>query len=149
MTQAARDAGGPAIVGQLLVTPVTDSDLTTGSYTDNAEGYVLTKSLMHWFWDHYADPADRADPRVSPLRTADVSGLPPAFVVTCEFDPLRDEGIAYANAMEAAGVPVRLLVARGHTHTSLTMVDVILSGAHVRARMAEALRQFFGASVPA
>jgi len=149
VTQAARDAGGPAIVGQLLVTPVTDSDLTTGSYTDNAEGYVLTKSLMHWFWDHYADPADRADPRVSPLRTADVSGLPPAFVVTSEFDPLRDEGIAYANAMEAAGVPVQLLVARGHTHTSLTMVDVILSGAPVRAQMAEALRRFFGASVPA
>jgi acetyl esterase/lipase len=147
--QLARDAGGPAICGQLLVTPVTDSDMETGSYTDNAEGYVLTKTLMKWFWDHYADPEDRADPRVSPLRSADLSGLPPAFVVTCEFDPLRDEGIAYAKAMEAAGVPVRLLVARGHTHTSLSMVDVIISGAPVRAQMAEALKQFFGASVPA
>ncbi|MCU1502837.1 MAG: monooxygenase [Ilumatobacteraceae bacterium] len=147
--QLARDADGPAITGQLLLTPVTDGDLTTGSYRDNAEGYVLTKVLMEWFWDHYADATDRTHPKASPLRTADLSGLPPAFVVTAEFDPLRDEGIAYANAMEAAGVPVQLLVARGHVHTSLTMVDVIISGAPVRAQMGEALKQFFAASVPA
>jgi acetyl esterase/lipase len=109
---------------------------------------VLTKNIMHWFWDHYADPADRDDPRVSPLRNANFSGLPPALVVTCEFDPLRDEGIAYAAAMEAAGVPVQSLTARGHTHTSLTMVDVIISGAPVRAQMADALKQFFHAAVP-
>ena len=70
-------------------------------------------------------------------------------MITGEFDPLRDEGIAYAEAMAAAGVPVRHLAARGHIHTSVTMVDVIISGAGVRAEMAEALRQFFGASVPA
>ena len=104
---------------------------------------------MEWFWDHYADPADRTDPKASPLRAADLSGLPPAFIVTCEFDPLRDEGIAYAEALEAAGVPVRQLTARGHTHTSLTMVDVVLSGVGARAEMGEALQEFFGASVPA
>ncbi|MEO5901261.1 MAG: alpha/beta hydrolase, partial [Ilumatobacteraceae bacterium] len=147
--QMARDAGGPAISGQLLVTPVTDSDLTTGSYVSNAEGFVLTKSLMEWFWDHYADPADRADPRVAPLKATDLSGLPPAFVVTCEFDPLRDEGIAYAEAMRAAGVPVELLMARGHTHTSLSMVDIVLSGAKIRAQMADKLKGFFGANIPA
>ena len=96
---------------------------------------------MEWFWDHYADPADRADPKASPLRAADLSGLPPAFVVTCEFDPLRDEGIAYAEALAAAGVPVDGFTARGHTHTSLTMVDVVLSGAEMPApRMGSALR---------
>jgi cation diffusion facilitator CzcD-associated flavoprotein CzcO/acetyl esterase/lipase len=147
--QRARDAGGPTIVGQLLLTPVTDCDMTRGSYTENADGYVLTTPLMEWFWDHYADPQDRKHPYASPLRADDLSNLPPAVVVTCEFDPLRDEGVAYAEAMAAAGVPVRHLPARGHTHTSLTMVDVILSGAPVRAEMADALRQFFGASVPA
>jgi acetyl esterase/lipase len=83
------------------------------------------------------------------LRAEDLSNLPPALVVTAEFDPLRDEGVAYAEAMASAGVPVRHLPARGHTHTSLTMVDVILSGAGVRAEIGEALHQFFGASVPA
>jgi cation diffusion facilitator CzcD-associated flavoprotein CzcO/acetyl esterase/lipase len=147
--QRARDAGGPDLVGQVLLTPVTDSDMTRGSYVENADGYVLTAPLMQWFWDHYADPDDRMHPHASPLRADDLSNLPPALVVTCEFDPLRDEGIAYAEAMAAAGVPVRQLSARGHTHTSLTMVDVILSGAGVRAEISEAMRQFFGASVPA
>ena len=141
-----RDEGGPDLVGQLLLTPVTDSDMTTGSYVENADGYFLTKGLMEWFWDHYAAPEDRADPKASPLRAGDLSGLPPAFVMTCEFDPLRDEGIAYAEALAAAGVPVEQVTERGHTHTSLTMVDVVLSSVDARARMAAALRQFFAAS---
>ena len=141
--QQARDAGGPAICGQLLLTPVTDCDMTRASYVENAEGYVLTASLMKWFWDFYADPADRANPKASPLRAADLSGLPPAFVVTCQFDPLRDEGIAYAQALAAAGVPARWITARGHTHTSLTMIDVVVSGEGTRAEMAGALRGFF------
>jgi acetyl esterase/lipase len=147
--QLARDAGGPAIAGQLLLSPVTNDDMTQGSYVENAEGYVLTASLMTWFWDHYADPADRSHPKASPLRARDLSGLPPAFVVTCQFDPLRDEGVAYANALAAAGVAVGQVSARGHTHTSLTMVDVVVSGMGVRAEMAAALRGFFEATVPA
>jgi acetyl esterase/lipase len=138
----ARDAGGPEIAGQLLLCPVTDCDLTRPSHVDNADGYLLTTALMKWFWDHYADPADRSDPRASPLRAPDLSGLPPAFIVTCEFDPLRDEGIAYADALTAAGVPVEQITERGHTHTSLTMVDMVLSGADARVRMAAALRGF-------
>ncbi len=138
----ARDFGGPAIAGQLLLAPVTDADLTQRSYEENGERYVLTKALMHWFFDHYVDLADRADPRIAPLRADDLSNLPPAAIVTCEFDPLRDEGAAYAAALSAAGVGVQHIAARGHTHTSLTQVDVVISGVPYRQRMGEALRRF-------
>jgi cation diffusion facilitator CzcD-associated flavoprotein CzcO/acetyl esterase/lipase len=144
--QLARDAGGPAILGQLLLAPVTDCDMGRGSYKENADGFILTASLMRWFFDHYVDPADRRDPRVSPLR-GNLAGLPPAAIVTADFDPLRDEGLAYADALEAAGVPVRRIRARGHIHTSVTMVDVVISGAPVRAEMAEALTSWFPAAV--
>ena len=141
--QLARDRGGPQIAGQLLVCPVTDCIFDLPSYNENSTDYFLTRSLMHWFWDLYCSPADRTDPRASPLR-GKLSGLPPAFVVTCEFDPLRDEGIAYAEALAAAGVPVEQLKARGHFHASFTMVDVVITGAGGRARMAEILRRFAG-----
>jgi cation diffusion facilitator CzcD-associated flavoprotein CzcO/acetyl esterase/lipase len=141
--QLARDRGGPPIAGQLLICPVTDCTFDRPSYNENATGYFLTRSLMYWFWDLYCSPADRTDPRVSPLR-GKLSALPPAFVATCEFDPLRDEGIAYAEALAAAGVPVEQLKARGHFHSSFTMVDVVLTGVEGRAKMAEALRRFAG-----
>jgi cation diffusion facilitator CzcD-associated flavoprotein CzcO/acetyl esterase/lipase len=150
VSQLARDAGGPAIAGQLLLTPVTDSDLHRyPSYEENAERYVLTRNLMEWFFDHYVDPADRNDPRVAPLRAADLSSLPPATVITCEFDPLRDEGAAYAQALAAAGNEVQHISGRGHTHTSLTMVDIIISSVPYREQMAQALRGFHQAAVPA
>jgi cation diffusion facilitator CzcD-associated flavoprotein CzcO/acetyl esterase/lipase len=140
--QLARDAGGPALAGQLLLTPVTDGSTVSASYMENAEGFLLTAALMNWFWDHYADPAQRSDPKASPLL-GELHDLPPAMVVTCEFDPLRDEGNAYAAALAAAGVPVHHVQARGHIHTSLTMVDMILSSPDYRAQMADALRGFF------
>ncbi len=145
--QQAELAGGPDIVGQVLLNPVTDCDVSRPSYVDNAEGYLLTKGLMDWFWDHYCDPADRTDPKASPLRADDLSGLPPAMIVTCQFDPLRDEGDAYADALAAAGVPVRHLQCEGQTHTSIGMVGVLVTGAYARAEMADALSSFFGASV--
>jgi cation diffusion facilitator CzcD-associated flavoprotein CzcO/acetyl esterase/lipase len=141
--QLARDAGGPAIAGQLLLTPVTDSDTTRGSYAENGEGYVLTASLMRWFWDHYADEAQRNDPRVAPLKAASLADLPPAFIVTGEFDPLRDEGQAYATALVRAGVPVTHYPARGHIHTSVAAVDMLPTGAVVREAMGAALAGFF------
>ena len=141
--QQIRESGGPEICGQLLLTPVTDCDMTRPSYKENADGYVLTAPLMKWFLDHYVDADDRRNPKVSPLRAKSLAGLPPACVVTCDFDPLRDEGVAYAEALKAAGVPVQQIRGRGHTHTSLTMVDVIISGAPVRAEIARALRGFF------
>jgi acetyl esterase/lipase len=139
--QLARDRGGPQISGQLLICPVTDCTFERPSYNEHAMGYFLTRSLMYWFWDLYCSPADRTDPRASPLR-GKLSGLPPAFVVTCEFDPLRDEGIAYAEALGGVGVPVEQLQARGHFHASFTMVDVVITGVSGRASMAEALRRF-------
>jgi acetyl esterase/lipase len=139
----ARDAGGPHIAGQVLVAPVTDGDLTRPSYAANGDGYVLTTALMRWFWDHYADPGARADPRASPLRARDLSRLPPALVVTCEFDPLRDEGAAYAEALAAAGVDARHLPCRGQMHTSLPWVDMIRSANGARAEIGDALRGFF------
>jgi cation diffusion facilitator CzcD-associated flavoprotein CzcO/acetyl esterase/lipase len=139
--QMARDAGGPHIAGQVLVTPVTDCDLTRESYVANGDGYVLTTALMRWFWDHYADPADRLQAKASPLRAKDLSGLPPALVVTCEFDPLRDEGAAYAEALARAGVDARHLGCRGQIHTSVPAVDMIRSAAGAREEIGAALRR--------
>ncbi len=147
--QLARDGGRPRLAGQLLITPVTDGAMNHPSYADNGEGYILTGSLMHWFWDHYADDDQRDDPRASPLRAERFDDLPPALVVTCELDPLRDEGTAYAEAMAAAGVSVRHLRAHGQTHTSLTAVGVLPSGARFRAEIAEGLRSWFPATVTA
>ena len=141
--QLARDRGGPKIAGQLLVCPVTDCSFDRPSYVENATGYFLTRGLMFWFWDIYCSPADRTDPRASPLR-GKLEGLPPAYIVTCEFDPLRDEGIAYGDALAKAGVAVEQLKARGHFHSSFTMVDVVITGVNGRVKMAEALRGFAG-----
>lgn len=141
--QMARDAGRPKISGQILVTPVVDCDFSRSSYTDNAKGYVLTTSLMKWFWDHYASEVNREDPKASPLRAHNLADLPPALVVTCEFDPLRDEGEMYAKAMAEAGVKVKHLPCRGQIHTSLLAVDMVISGASARAEMGASIRKFF------
>jgi acetyl esterase/lipase len=141
--QLARDMGGPHIVGQMLLTPSTSGNTKLASFSDNSDGYGLTTPLIEWFYDHYIDKADRGDPRFAPLRAGDLSGLPPAIVVTAEFDPLRDDGRAYAAALTAAGVPTEHIAARGHVHASVTMVDMVLSGAPIRAQMADALRRFF------
>jgi cation diffusion facilitator CzcD-associated flavoprotein CzcO/acetyl esterase/lipase len=140
VAQLARDAGGPKLVAQMLMTPVTDSDLTRSSYAENGEGRALTASLMSWFWDQYADVADRTNPKASPIRATSLADLPPAVITTCEFDPLRDEGNAYAKALVDAGVPVTHFVAKGHIHTSLAAVDVLPTGAPVRAEMFAALK---------
>jgi acetyl esterase len=102
----ARDRGGPRIAFQLLIYPVTDYNFGTRSYQQNADGYLLTKDAMKWFWNHYLrEEADGSSPLASPLRSTKLAGLPPAFVITAEFDPLRDEGEAYGERLIEAGVP--------------------------------------------
>ena len=141
--QLARDNNGPQLSGQLLLTPVTDGTKAYPSFTENAENYMLTRNLMEWFWDHYADKEDRAHPKASPLLASSLAGLAPATVVTASFDPLRDEGNAYAHALASAGVPVNHIQAHGHIHTSISMVGVILSGESYRTQMANAVHSFF------
>lgn len=113
----ARDQGGPRLVFQLLVYPVADQPCTTPSYEENAEGYSLTKQDMIWFWNHYlTDKSAWEDPRAAPLRAKDLRNLPPALVITAEYDPLRDEGELYAKRLQEAGVPVRLVRYEGVIH---------------------------------
>ncbi len=149
--QLARDAGGPSIAGQALLAPVTDCDTTRASYAENGQGYDLDAALMQWFFELYSEPSDRTDPRIAPLRALTLAGLPPAVVVTCEFDVLRDEGAAYADALAQAGVPTEHIRARGHTHCSLSMVDMVVSGAPVRQEFAAAVRRLaqLSGAVPA
>ena len=105
----ARDEGTPALAFQYLAYPVTDTDFETASYRDNAEGYGLSLAQMRWYWDQYVpDPEQRNNPLAAPLRAESLGGLPPALVVTAEFDPLRDEGEAYAKRLAGAGVKVEL-----------------------------------------
>ena len=123
----ARDTGGPSLALQVLVYPVTDSDLDRKSYHqyDGTE-FILNRRDMVWFWDHYApDPAARANPYASPLRASDLSGLPPAYVVTAEHDPLRDEGFAYADRLRAAKVPVEHRHYGTQIHAFFTFVNLI------------------------
>lgn len=101
-----RDRGGHMPVHQLLIYPVTDFAFDSESYRTNGEGYFLTKDMMRWFWHHYLESdADGENALASPLRATNLAGLPPATVVTAEYDPLRDEGRAYAERLVAAGVP--------------------------------------------
>ncbi|HKS91460.1 MAG TPA: alpha/beta hydrolase [Tepidiformaceae bacterium] len=113
----ARDRKGPKVGLQLLVYPVTDYDFETQSYNDNAEGYLLTKDSMVWFWGHYVHtPEEARHPHASPLQAEDLTGLPPALVITAEYDPLRDEGEAYAKRLTEAGVKVTAKRFDGQIH---------------------------------
>jgi acetyl esterase len=116
VARRARDSGGPAIGFQALVYPATDSALNTPSYREFADGYGLTALGMQRFWNLYLDGADGAHPDASPLRAEDLTGLPPAFVLTAEADVLRDEGEAYAARLREAGVEVALHRYEGATH---------------------------------
>lgn len=126
MAQRAKAEGGPAISLQVLVYPVTDADLDNASYTDPSNQLLLSRDSMVWFWDHYApDTASRQRPDASPLQAPDLSGLPPAVVLTAEHDVLRDEGEAYAEKLRAAGVPVQSRRFEGQMHGFFTMVNVL------------------------
>jgi acetyl esterase len=125
----ARDRGASLPIFQLLVYPVTDRNFDTQSYVYNAEGYQLTRDGMVWYWDHYLkDDADAFNPYAAPLQASDLSGLPPALVITAEYDPLRDEGEAYSRRLEAAGVPTVCTHYDGMIHGFFGMAAVLDKG---------------------
>ena len=129
VSQMARDKGGPAIAAQVLHVPVTDHNYSYPSYTENAEGKLLTRASMVWFWDHYLPSAEAGqEAYASPIKAADLSGLPPALVQTAELDPLRDEGEAYAAALESAGTEVSVHRYDGVVHDPFMMFAVIPTG---------------------
>ena len=117
VARVARDEGGPPIAFQLLVYPVTDLRGGHPSRVENGEGYLLTTRVMKWFEAQYLnDDGERTDPLASPLLADSLEGLPPALVITAEYDPLRDEGDEYAERLRAAGVPVTLSRYAGAVH---------------------------------
>ena len=116
VAQMVRDRAGIPLRHQLLVYPVTEAAMDTMSYRENTT-FGLNRDSMAWYWDQYAPPGvDRAEAYVSPLRATNLEGLPPAYVVTAECDPLRDEGDAYAEALRGAGVPVEMECFAGQIH---------------------------------
>ena len=143
-TVLARDAGGPQLCFQLLVYPVVDFDATTRSMVDNAEGYLLTVEVLQWFYDHYTHPDQRTDPRAAPLRAEDLSGLPPALVITAEYDPLRDEGEAYGRRLIEAGVPTTISRYDGMIHAFFSMTAFADRAIEAEAEAGAALLRAFG-----
>jgi acetyl esterase len=140
----ARDRGTPTINYQLLIYPVTAPARGTefASYRENGDGYLLTKGSMEWFWDHYlASPDDAKNGYASPLHAADLKGLPPAMVVTAEFDPLRDEGIAYARRLQEAGVSVKTSHYDGAIHGIFWMAGALDRGRELMNEVGSELRK--------
>ena len=140
----ARDRGGPALVQQTLIYPVTNHDFDTPSYHENATGYVLTREAMRWFWRHYLARAEQGkEPHASPLLAPGLAGLPPALVITAGCDPLRDEGEAYAGRLRDAGVPVTLTRYEGVFHGFLRMTRLLTKARAALDEVAGALRKAF------
>jgi len=148
--QLAKIEGGPHIVFQLLIYPVTQlgAAAETASMRENAKGYFLEKESMDWFTRLYApDVSFRSDPRLSPLLCADLAGLPPAYVVTAGFDPLRDEGKAYADKLDAAGVAVTYVNYPGMVHGFFSMRGLIPKAREAVSAAAAAVKE--GVAAPA
>ncbi len=139
-----RDNGGPALCFQMLVYPATDQHYGTPSIDRNGEGFLLTKSAMHYFRGHYLpDAKDWNDWRASPLRAATLGGLPPAFVITAGFDPLVDEGKAYAQRLAKEGVEVEYLDYPDMVHGFLLMGGVLDTARQAVADCSARLRQAY------
>ncbi len=137
----ARDAGGPHISHQLLLYPVVDMSSESDSYRANGQDYFLTEALMRWFGNHYlASQAERSQWRASPLLASSLANLPSATVLVCGFDPLRDEGLAYAEALKRAGVATSVLRIENQIHGFLMMDAAIPAAQSAIDECAAALR---------
>lgn len=140
----AKERGQRMPLFQLLVYPVTDSDFSRPSYVANADGYNLTMLGMRWFWDQYArDANDLVHPHAAPLRASDLTGLPPALIITAEFDPLCDEGEAYGERLRQAGVPVTISRYDGMIHGFFGMFWAIDKGRDAVREASAALASAF------
>ncbi len=150
MALLARDEGGPELAFQLLVYPAVDMRLGSPSIDENAEGYILTRDHMHWFRAHYlgadglSDDGPVIDPKASPLLAESHRGLPPALIITAEFDPLRDEGKAYAEKLSEAKVEAKLSCYEGMTHVFFQLSPILDSGRAAVDEACAALRGAFG-----
>jgi acetyl esterase len=137
----ARERGGPRLRHQVLIYPVTDHDFERPSYRENGQDYFLTTETMQWFWDHYVpDRGRRNDSSAAPLRAEKLGGLPPATVITAEYDPLRDEGEAYAERLREAGVATTLSRYDGQIHGFVSMLDLLDAGRRAADQIGAALR---------
>jgi len=146
----ARDEGGPEIALQALLYPVLDVDLTTASYDAYGEGHLLLRDDMAWFVDKYlTDPAQRAHPYVAPLRAETVAGVAPAYLAVGGYDPLLDEGLAYAERLNGAGVEVRLRNYEQFIHGFLTMPKAIPSTQRAIDEVVADLGELIGAAAGA
>lgn len=147
----AREEGGPALKHQLLMYPVTDADFSRDSYKSvGSGGYFLSTSMMQWFWGHYlGDQSHKDAPHAAIVRTPDLSALPPATVLTCEYDPLKDEGRAYAQRLDAAGVTVTHIEAPGMIHGFLGMTAMIPDALPYVDRLGAALGEALAEKAPA
>jgi len=147
VTIALRDAGDPPLAFQLLIYPATDMRRTAPSHTSNGQGYVLTSDTIAYFHDHYiTDAAHDLDWRASPLLHPDLSRLPPALVLTAGFDPLRDEGLAYADALAAAGNTTSYVCFDRQIHGFILMGKVLDEAQAAVALCAAEVRRAFAAA---
>jgi acetyl esterase len=135
-----RDLGARLPVLQVLVYPIVDGSSNWSSYEEHGSGYTLDREFVSWSLDNYVPAGhDRADPYLLPLAASDHSGLPPALVMTAEFDPLRDEGVAYARALAQAGVAVEHVHADDQMHSFLLLDRAIAKAGALIDRLADAL----------
>lgn len=136
----ARERGGPAIRFQLLVYPCLDPRRSYPSYRENGEGLLLTASVMEWFWHNYLGDGDPEAPLAAPIYAPDLGGLPPALVVTAEYDPLRDEGEAYAERLRQAGVIAESSRYDGQIHGFVGLYGMFDAGRKAVDEISRALR---------
>jgi acetyl esterase len=144
VTLLARERGDVALAGQLLVYPNTDHQADTASLRESDDPALFNRTSVAWYWGHYlSNESDGLDPLASPLRAPSLSALPPALVITAEYDPLRDEGEAYAHRLAAEGVPVELVRYDGMAHGFFTMVGTLDTARAALDTAARALRTWF------
>jgi len=142
VAQMAQDSKDFTVALQVLIYPMTDQSRAYPSYQRNAKGYMLTTAALYWFMDNYIpDPEDRKSPLASPMLRDSLAGLPPALVISAEFDPLVDENEAYAERLKAAGVPTEYVCFPGMIHPFFTLGGVVEDSARAEALVASALKK--------